>query len=258
MPDFQTIVYEKKGSIATVTLNRPERRNALNTELCTEMASALIEAEADPEVRAVVLTGAPPVFCAGQDLKFTYKQDPKDFEVYIAANFRAQETIRHLKKAVIGRINGDALGGGTMMACCCDIVVAVNTARFAMREINTGLTSAGTHFYTIGMRRALEMAITGRYVFAPEAEQWGLINKSVPADKLDETVAWYANMIAELPPMGIMYTKLVNAFMLENVANMSAAHPVNQVIASILHKTEDRAEAQRATLEKRKPVFKGR
>lgn len=258
MPIYQTVIYEKKGPIATVTLNRPERRNALNTELCNEMSDALLEAEADPEVRVAILTGTPPVFCAGQDLKFTYKQDPKDFEEYIQANGRAQTTIRHLKKAVIGRINGDALGGGTMMATDCDIVVAVNTARFAMREINTGLISAGTHFYTIGMRRALEMALTGRYVFAPEAEQWGLINKSVPAEKLDETVAQYAEMIAGLPPLGVEYTKLVNNFMFDHIANMTAVRPLNQVIASILHKTEDRAEAQRATLEKRKPVFKGR
>jgi enoyl-CoA hydratase/carnithine racemase len=258
MVKYETILYDVKAPIAIVTLNRPERRNALNTELCTEMADALLEAESDESVRVVVLTGAPPVFCAGQDLKFTYKQDPKEFEAYGRSNQRAQQTIRHLKKAVIARVNGDALGGGTYMATACDIVVAVSTARFAMREINAGLTSTGAHFYTIGMRRSLEMSLTGRYVFADEAERWGLINKAVPADKLDGAVNEYAEMIANLPPLGVMYTKQVNAFMWDNVANMQALRPLQQMVSSILHKTEDRAEAQRSVLEKRKPVFKGR
>ncbi|MDP3064748.1 MAG: enoyl-CoA hydratase/isomerase family protein [Chloroflexota bacterium] len=258
MSKYETIKYEVKAPIATVTLNRPERRNALNTELCTEMADALLEAEADENIRVIVLTGAPPVFCAGQDLKFTYKQDPAEFQAYGQSNQRAQQTMRHLKKAVIARVNGDALGGGTYMATACDIVVAVSTARFAMREINAGLTSTGAHFYTIGMRRALEMSLTGRYVFADEAERWGLINKAVPADKLDQAVNEYAEMIANLPPLGVMYTKQVNAFMWDNVANMQALRPMQQVISSILHKTEDRAEAQRSVLEKRKPVFNGR
>ncbi len=258
MGSYETILLDRKGPIATVTLNRPERRNALNTQLCRELTAAMLEAEADTDVRVVVLTGTPPVFCAGQDLKFTYKQSMGDFDEYGEANNKARETIRHLKKAVIARVNGDALGGGTYMATACDIVVAVDTARFAMREINAGLQSGGAHFFTIGMRRSLEMTLTGRYVFAPEAEQWGLINKSVPTGKLDEAVAYYADMIAGLPPLGVQYTKLVNNFMLENIANMDALRPLQIAIRTILHNSEDRSEAQRAVLEKRKPVFKGR
>ncbi|MFC1935723.1 enoyl-CoA hydratase/isomerase family protein [Chloroflexota bacterium] len=254
MAKYETIIYEVKEPIATVTLNRPERRNALNAQLCTEMANALLEAEADESVRVVVLTGTPPVFCGGQDLRM----DSEERQIYGPARQRAEQTIRRLKKVVIARINGDAMGGGTYMATACDIVVAVSTARFALREIQAGFISAGAQFYTIGMRRALEMSLTGRYVFADEAERWGLINKAVPADELNQAVNEYVEMIANLQPLGLMYTKLINCFILDNLANMEAVRPINQVISGILRQSEDQAEARSAVLEKRKPVFKGR
>jgi enoyl-CoA hydratase/carnithine racemase len=256
MAIYETILYRTEGPVATISLNRPERRNALNTQLFMELVDALDVAEADENVRCVVLTGEGPVFCAGQDLKFTLEADLKAYEEYGKWNRMGRDRIRKLEKPVVARVQGDAIGGGTYIATACDLVVAVKHARFAMREINAGVHSGGAHLFTVGRARAMEMNLLGRYVSAEEAERWGLINKAVEPDQLDAAVKDYVDQLCELPPLGLKYTKIATNLLL-NIAGFDALLDA-RVGHPFLFLTEDNKEAKRAILEKRKPRFTGK
>src|SRR5689334_20184930 len=113
MPQYETLAYDTGDKVATITFNRPERRNALDTQVCGELIDAMYTAEADPDVLCVVLTGAGKVFCAGQNLKFTLSSDPEAYDEYRRINRRMRDTIQRLDKPVIARVLGDAIGGGT-------------------------------------------------------------------------------------------------------------------------------------------------
>ena len=254
---YQFVLVERTPPVCTVKLNRPDKRNALNTPLFRELLDALHQANDDPEVRVVVLGAEGPVFCAGQDLRFTYQQPQREFEEYGALNQATRDFLRTMGKPVVARVQGDALGGGTYLATACDIIVAARHARFAMREIAAGLQSGGAHLLTIGRQRSLEMNLTGRFVGAEEAERWGLINRCVEPEELDSVVQEYVAMLADKPPLGLMYTKRATNLLLEAMG-FELLQRYNREVSRILHATEDRAEAQAAFLERRKPVFKGR
>lgn len=256
MADYQRHIYEKDGPIARITFNRPERRNAHDTLFFQELCDALDDAEQDENVRVVVLTGNGPVFCAGQDLKFTASADRAQTLEYSAWNRRGRDKIQYLAKPVIARVNGDALGGGTYIATACDLIVALDGARLAMREINAGVHSGGAHLLTIGRQRSLEMNLLGRYVYAEEAAQWGLINKCVrTVEELDRQVAEWSELLVNLPPLGLRATKKATNLALE----LAGYQQLRQAeIGRDLFYTEDYWEAKRAFVEKRKPNFKGR
>lgn len=260
MSDYQgeigaTNRYEVDGARAVITFCRPERRNALDTEVLRELIAALDSAEEDDAVRVVVLTGDGPVFCAGQNLKFTLGASLEEKQEYQRQNYAARDRLRRLAKPVIARVQGDALGGGTYLATSCDLVVAVKDARFAMREIHSGEQSGGAHLFTIGRARSNEMSLLGRYVFGDEAERWGLINRAVDREDLDHAVGDYADALASLPPLGLKYTKRAQNLLLDMAGY--AAHLDAQLGQDFLFMTEDAKEARRAFAEKRSPRFIG-
>jgi len=255
--NYETLIYESKDRIATITLNRPERRNALDIQVCREITAAMRQAEADKDVLCVVLTANGPVFCAGQNLKFTMEADAQLYDEYRRTNRAMRDTIQTLDKPVIARIQGDAIGGGTYIASCCDLVVAAEHARFAMREIQAGVQSGGAHLFSIGRVRSMQMNLLGQPIDAKTAERWNLINRAVPAEELDSVVEEWTSIILELPPLGVTYTKKSMNLLLQ-MAGYFAWLDAQLGLHPNLPYTEDGREAKRAFLEKRKPVFTGR
>lgn len=255
---FETILYDKRGPRATITFNRPERRNATNTQLYEELLAAAQDADRDPDIRVVILTGAGPVFSSGQDQRHTSEADVAAYARYGRANRTARTFLRTMSRPVIGRINGPAAGGGSLLALtACDITIASTTARFALREVNTSVPGPAALIYSAGRARALFMALTGAWISAEQAEDWGLIYKAVAPEQLDDEVDTVAAMLEDLPPLAVAATKeQMNLVLAEMGVDQMLRYAEAQ--SKYLHTTEDRKEAQRAFIEKRKPVYKGR
>ena len=250
------VLYTVDNNIATITLNRPDKRNATNPALYEELNAAMSRALADKNIRVLILTGSGTVFCAGQDLKFTLEANRQEFKEYMKINLDTRELLRTMAKPVIAKINGDALGGGCYLATACDIIIAASHARFAMREILIGMHSGGAHLFTVGRARAMEINMTGRFISAQEAERWGLINTVVEAPELSKATDDMAAILASKPPLGLMYTKRATNLLLET-AGFDALYKYIDETYDLLENTHDRFEAKLAFSEKRQPIFKG-
>lgn len=253
---YETIKVEKRGAVTWVVLNRPEVKNAHNLAMFREIEHAFGELETDPDCRCAVLTGAGDIFCAGQDLGFTRNATPQEFDAYGRANVAARQRIQRNYKPVVAAVNGPAVGGGVYLATSCDLVVAVDTAFLQMREIQAGNHAGGAFLFTVGRVRSLEMALLGRRVPAPQAEQWGLINRSVPAAEFEAAVADYVDALLELPPLAIRYTKAATNVLLD-AAGFSTHLDAGAPMQRYLGLTPDGREAKKAFTEKRKPQFTG-
>ncbi len=196
---------ERRGPIALVTLNRPEARNAVSPEVSQTMAGLFDEIEADPALRAVVLTGRGEVFCAGADLKVVAGGGAND--IARGKGGFAGIVTRNFPKPLIAAVNGPALAGGFEIVLSCDLVVAAETARFGIPEVKRGLIAAAGGLIRLPKRVplaiALEFAMTGDPIDAPRALQLGLVNRVVPADRVvDEAIA-LAERIGENSPIAV-------------------------------------------------------
>jgi 2-(1,2-epoxy-1,2-dihydrophenyl)acetyl-CoA isomerase len=248
----------RDGAVQTITLNRPEVLNAFNRALHTALRAALKEAS-DPEVRAVVLTGAGRGFSAGQDLK-EFGETPDISDALRGSYHPNVLAIRALEKPVIAAVNGVCAGAGLSLACVCDFRIAADNASFVPGFIGIGLVpdAGGTYFLNrlLGAARAFEWMSSNRKLSAAEAQAWGLVSEVVAADALAARAAEVAAAYAALPTRGIGMTKrlfdhAVNATLeeqLELEAQLQAAAT----------QTEDFHEGVAAFLEKRSPDFKGR
>jgi len=256
MTEFETQLYVKDGPAVKILFNRPERRNATNIKFYEDLLDCLDLAEADSEVRAIVLGGTGPVMCAGQDLKWSADADQAEMNAYSQILRRAWDRIRRHPKPVIARVHGDALGGGMYMSTRCDLIVMKSTARMAMREIHSGEQSGGTHVLTVGKQRAMELNLLGRYVNGVEAERWGLVNAVYDTEEeMDRQIDDWVEQLVALPPLGIATTKLHSNFLLDAAGfELHWQAP----FSSLLDTTEDRVESKRAWVEKRPPVYRNR
>ena len=249
----------RDGGVLTITLNRPDVLNAFNTAMHRALAAALRDAR-DPDVRAVVLTGAGRGFCVGQDLT-EFSEAPGDIAGRLRENYHPNVlAIRAFEKPVIAAVNGAAAGAGLSIACVCDLRIAADTASFIPAFINIGLVpdSGGSYFVTrlLGPARAFEWMTSGRKLTAAEAHAWGIVSEVVEAESLAARAAERAAQLAEMPTRGIGMTKrlfdhAVNASLedqLEREAQLQAAAT----------QTGDFKEGVSAFLEKRPPRFTGR
>ncbi|WP_329352637.1 enoyl-CoA hydratase-related protein [Streptomyces sp. NBC_01261] len=238
------VLTERVGAVLVATMNRPESRNALNPELIDELSIVLREADTDPAVRAVVLTGAGPVFCAGMDLKAFAKGGGKfDGLVWF---FREGITT-----PVIAALNGSALAGGFELALACDLVVAAEDAKLGIAEVKRGLFAAGggtTLADRVPLAVALEMGLTGELVTAVDAKQFGLVNRAVPAGEVRETALTLAGRIAENGPLGVAMTKKL-------MRERRWAEPAE---VDSVFRSADAVEGARAFAERRSPVWRGK
>ena len=209
----KTVLYSRDGNVGIITLNRPERLNAINGALLRDFIEQLKRAREDKEVISVILTGAGRAFCAGEDLKES--SAGKSFETWIEETDGLQEIqrmIMSLGKPLIAAVQGYALGGGCEFAMSCDIRIATEDAEFGFPETEVGLTvtTAGTKLLTqiVGLGKAKELVFTGEFVEAQEALRIGLANKVVPAETLMDEALGMANKIGEKSPLALKLSRI--------------------------------------------------
>jgi 2-(1,2-epoxy-1,2-dihydrophenyl)acetyl-CoA isomerase len=248
----------RDGAVLTITLNRPDVLNALNTDTHRALAAALKEAR-DAEVRAVVLTGAGRAFCVGQDLT-EFREAPGDIGTRLNETYHPNVlTIRALEKPVIAAVNGPAAGAGLSFACVCDLRIASEAASFIPAFINIGLIpdSGGSYFVTriLGPARAFEWLTSGRRLTAAEAHAWGLVSEVVEGDGLAARAAEVAAELAALPTRGIGMTKRLIEHALK--ASLEEQLQREAQLQAAATKTNDFREGVDAFLEKRPPRFTG-
>ena len=258
---FENLIYEKKGAIAYVTLNRPKVLNALNTQTLDELRRAILDLKRDDTVRAVILTGAgDKSFIAGADINELATQTPVSGREHAMTGQHILDLIEHLGKPVIAAINGFALGGGCELAMACTIRIAADTAKLGQPEINLGLIPgyAGTQRLTriVGRGRALELLLTGDQVTAQEAHRLGLVNRVVPAADLIPEAKKLAATLAAKAPIAIRY--ILEAVHKGVEMPFAQAQVFEATLFGLVASTEDMREGTKAFLEKRKPEFKGK
>lgn len=259
--EYQLMVYDKKGKVAAITINRPKVMNALNTQLAGEMRDALSDAEADENIRVIVITGAGDrAFCAGADigeLAVLGGIEARDFSL-LAQSLTTQ--IERVRKPVVAKINGLCLGGGNEVAMSCDFRIASDKASFGQPEINLGIIPGmgGTQRLTrlIGRTKAIEMDMLGEMIPAAEAHRLGLVNKVVPADELDKAVDELAEKLGSKGPVALGMVKLAVNNGMDMDLNRGLYYEAECFGAAC--GTEDAKEGTKAFMEKRKPEFKGR
>jgi enoyl-CoA hydratase/carnithine racemase len=198
---YKNLLLERGGNIATITLNRPQARNALSDALRRELAAVAAELEADGSVSVAILTGAGPVFCAGFDLKeFTPGGDVFDDESKWQSGRLMHEALQGFAKPLVGAINGPALGGGFDVATQCDVRIASEAAVFGHPEIKFGAPTLYTILSQIvGGAVARDLCLSGRRIDAAEAHRVGLVSSVVPAERLMDEAMTYARTVAEAP-----------------------------------------------------------
>jgi enoyl-CoA hydratase len=255
---YKTILLEVSGRIATLTVNRPEVRNALSKETVDEIHAALRALANRDDIGVVILTGAgDKSFVAGADIREIRERGKH--EALEAINQELFTAVENFPWPAIAAVNGYALGGGFELALASDIRVAAETARFGFPETNLGIIPAagGTQRLPrhVGWGKAKEIILTGRILDANEAEQLGLVSKVVPADELMATAKEFAEKILSRGPLAIRLAKL--ALNVSARAGLDAGLQVERMAQTVLFESEDKKEGTTAFLEKRKPKFRG-
>ena len=249
----------REGAVLTITFNRPDVLNAFNKALHDQLNVALKEAR-DPEIRAVVVTGAGRGFCVGQDLT-EFQDAAGDISDRLRSSYHPNvHAVRALEKPVIAAVNGAAAGAGLSFACACDIRIAADSATFIPAFINIGLIpDAGGSFFIarlLGASRGFEWMSSGRRLSAQEALDWGLVSEVVGDDGLAARAAELAATLAAMPTRGVGMTKRL--FDAAGTNSLDEQLELEAQLQSAATKTEDFREGVTAFLEKRDPEFKGR
>lgn len=254
----ETIVVDRTDVTLTVTLSRPERKNALSPEMAAELIELFGEVAFDTGVRVVVVTGAGDAFCSGADLSSVGTDDHG--LVRMRSIHRVAQLLHDLPQPTIARINGVAAGAGLNIALGCDLTVMSSEARFseifARRGLSTDFGGAWLLPRLVGLHRAKELALLADILPAAEAERLGLVNKVVAPDELDAAVDEWATRLASNPPIAITQTKRMLNRSLE--ASWEAMLDAENTAQTVNFGTTDTAEAMRAFFEKRDPTFEGR
>lgn len=256
---YEELTLERDGRVAVLTLNRPERRNALSRRLMEEVLAALAEVAADPGTGALVVRGAGPAFCAGHDLAEMTGGDVAAYRTVFDTCTRMMNAVQALPQPVIAQVHGVATAAGCQLVATCDLAVAEEGARFATPGVKIGLfcsTPMVPLSRAVGRKKALEMLLTGDFLDAHEARAFGLINKVVsPAALTDETLA-LARKVAESSPLVLALGK--QAFYAQADQPQPQAYAYAKEVMSLNAMAADAQEGMCAFLEKRRPEWKGR
>ena len=262
---YECLLYEVKDGIATLTLNRPDRLNALGGSLREDLHDAVTRSAADPEVRVMVITGAGKGFCSGGDVKAmgeakAGQRERPLIEKIAPGRDRTLLAMREAPQPIIAAVNGAAAGAGMNLALGCDIRIASTAARFTQAFVKRGLHPdwGGTYFLprAIGTAKACEMIFTGDVIDAAEAERLGIVSRVVAPEELMPAAYEFARRIAAGPPVAIRLAK--RSIYANSELDLRAALQVETMAQNICFETEDATEGIRAFGEKRAPTFKGR
>lgn len=262
--EFKDLILEKKDEVATITLNRPERLNALGAQTTFEFIDACEDAIRDPNIRVIVLTGAGEAFCAGGDYKDIFRPGFEKTALQWRHRMRTGSNrlvtlLSGSEKPIIASVNGIAVGGGCTIAMACDIRIASERARFGLVFSKIGATPEFGCSYLlprlVGLGKALELLFTADIIDAREAERIGLVNKVVTHEKLKDATKEFVEKLLEKPPaaLGIAKSLLYRSLS----ADMLSQLELEAFAISTAFKTEEHQEAVKAFLEKRKPKFRG-
>lgn len=253
----EPVLIERRGAVQWITINREERRNALNEKVALGIQAGLDAAEADRSVRAVVLTGGgDKAFCAGGDLQLQADGTPFTIEAadprhYVARLLRRMDACR---LPIVARVNGPALAGGFGIMCACDLVVAREDARLGVTEVKVGIFPMMILPYllrVLSYRRLMELCITGELITAREARAENIVNYAVPYDELDEKLDWLLARVTDKSPTGIRLGKQALAKIRE--MSTDAALEYAQFMLANMTRTKDAREGMLAFNEKRAP-----
>ncbi len=257
---FENLLFTQDAGVATVTINRPKVLNALNGQTIAELRDVMLACQRDPDVRAIVLTGAgEKSFVAGADINELAVLTPTAGKEHARAGQRVFDLIEQLGKPVVAAVNGFALGGGCELAMACTLRLAADTARFGQPEVNLGIIPgyAGSQRLPrlVGKGIALEILLTGDMVPAQRALEIGLVNRVVPAADLMAEAAKLAAVLASKAPVAVRY--ILEAVHEGLEMPLAQAQYLETALFGAIASTEDTKEGTAAFLEKRKPVWKG-
>jgi 2-(1,2-epoxy-1,2-dihydrophenyl)acetyl-CoA isomerase len=262
---YECLLYEVKDGIATLTLNRPDRLNALGGTLRDDLHDAITRSAADPDVRAMIITGAGKGFCAGGDVKAMNeakegKRERPLSEKIAPGRDRTLLAMREAPQPIIAAVNGAAAGAGMNLTLGCDIRIASTAAKFSQAFVKRGLHPdwGGTYFLprVIGMAKAAELIFTGAVIDAAEALRLGIVSQVVPPEELMPAAHALARAIAAGPPVAIRLAK--HSLYANAERDLKSALEGETFAQNICFETEDAREGIRAFIEKRPAVFRGR
>lgn len=258
--DTAILLREDTSGIARLTLNRPAQYNALSQAMLSELQSALESIADDSSVRVVVIAANGPAFCAGHDLKEMRGNPRKDFyDALFAQCSRFMLTMARIPQPVIARVHGIATAAGCQLVAACDLAVAADNSRFATSGINVGLfcsTPAVALSRNLSRKRAMEMLLTGEFIDAPTAKDFGLVNRVVPLDRLDAEVKILADAIIAKSPVAVATGKRMFYPQLEVGLEEAYQQAAEAMACNMM--AEDAGEGIDAFIGKRPPVWKGR
>ena len=256
---YEHILFEVDGAMAYITMNRPEKRNALSLAHMQELTGCLKAIGESREAQVVVLGGNGAAFCAGHDLSEMVGRDPEFYRHLFDVCCELMETIQRIPQPVIARVHGPATAAGCQLAATCDLVVASEEARFATPGVKIGLfcsTPMVALSRSVGQKKAMEMLLTGDFISAEEALAEGLVNKVVPAEDLEAETQRLAAKIAEASPLVVGVGK--QTFYRQIEMPVQQAYAYTKEVMSFNASFADAQEGICAFLEKRKPEWKGR
>jgi enoyl-CoA hydratase/carnithine racemase len=255
---YRTILVDAEPPDARITLNRPEKRNALSLEAMEELIRALEELGARPEVRVIVLAAEGPAFSAGHDLSEMLGRDDEFYERLFSVCTVLMETIHRVPQPVVARVHAIATAAGCQLVAACDLAVAAEDARFATPGVKIGLfcsTPMVPVSRAVGRKRALELLLTGEPIDAATAADWGLVNRVVPAAELDDAVDALVTRIVASSPLTVGIGK--EAFYAQIDLDEHAAYEHTKAVMAANAAIGDAQEGMGAFLEKRAPQWRG-
>jgi 2-(1,2-epoxy-1,2-dihydrophenyl)acetyl-CoA isomerase len=257
---YETVLFDVNNGIATLTLNRPDVFNAFNEQLSADVNDVLKKTAKDKSIRVLVITGSGKAFCSGQDLKAIAGSKNRSLSESLYKRYNPMiKAIRNLPIPVICKLNGVAAGAGCSLALSCDMIIASENASLIEVFVNVGLVlDSGSSYFLprlIGSARAFELATLGSKVTAQQAADWGMVNKVVKLEELDEEVNKLAEHYSLAPTKAIgLMKKMLNKSFTSDLDTMLEYEAYCQEIAG---RSEDYKEGVTAFNEKRKPAFKG-
>jgi 2-(1,2-epoxy-1,2-dihydrophenyl)acetyl-CoA isomerase len=260
MSVYETIIYEKRGGVALITMNRPEMMNALEAALARDLVDAVRAAAADAGVGAIVLTGTGKVFSSGGDLsRLMQGFELLEGRQWLKEGYAQILELANVKKPVIAAVNGYAVGAGFSLALLCDMIYAAETAKFGQAFIKVGaVPDCGALYFLprlVGLQKAKELVFTGSNIDAAEAYRIGIVNRVFPADELLDEALKMGQQLAEGPAVALAQAKeILNA---SSNLSLGAVMELEIYAQSFCFQTQDHKEGVIAFLEKRKPLFKG-